>query len=54
MHIGIYFVDKEIAQHCNVSVTWTKTDKTSQILRGENMMVCSVLVTKYNISASGT
>lgn len=31
MCIGIYFVDKEIVQHCTVSVTWdatrTKTDK---------------------------
>lgn len=30
MCIGIYFVDKEIVQHCTVSVTWdatrTKTD----------------------------
>lgn len=34
MCIRIYFVDKEIVQHCTVSVTWdatrTKTDKKTE------------------------
>lgn len=41
MCIGIYFVDKEIVQHCSVSQMW---DATRQRQKVEKILFCFVWV----------